>query len=63
MEAVRIEKIRQEEMNRVECPECNYKMPIFFGKTAECSGVMVPCKGRNCRAFFEIKIVKGKQIK
>lgn len=50
-------------MKRVECPECNYILPIFFDKSAECSGVMVLCKGRNCHAFFEIKIKNGEQIK
>ena len=50
-------------MNRVRCPDCDYQMPIFYGETANCSGVMAPCKGRNCHAFFEIKIKNGKQIK
>ena len=63
-EAVQIEKITEkEEFNRVQCPDCDYQMPIFYGENANCSGVMVPCKGRNCHAFFEIKIKDGKQIK
>lgn len=64
MEAVSIGKIKEkEEMNRVECPECEYKMPVFYDETANCSGVMISCKGRNCHAFFEVKIKNGKQIK
>jgi len=64
MEAVQIEKITEkEELNRVKCPDCDYQMPIFYGENANCSGVMVPCKGRSCHAFFEIKIKDGKQIK
>lgn len=62
-EAATIEKIEKNNMNRVKCPDCEYKMPIFFSNTAECSGVMVSCKGRGCRSIFEIKIKNGKQIK
>ncbi|WP_373102596.1 hypothetical protein [Blautia obeum] len=50
-------------MHRVQCPECGYTMPIFFKESAECKGVMVACKGRNCHAFFEVKLKNGKQIK
>lgn len=50
-------------MAQVECPECGYKMPVFYGSASECSGVAVSCKGRNCHAVFEVKIKKGKQIK
>ena len=55
--------IEKNKMNRVECPDCNYKMPIFFSDKAECTGVMVSCKGRNCHSIFEVKIKHGKQIK
>ena len=48
---------------RVECPVCGYKMPVSYTGEAECKGVMVACKGRNCHAVFELKIEKGKQIK
>ena len=48
---------------RVQCPVCGYKMPASYTSEAECGGVMIPCKGRNCRAVFELKIEKGKQIK
>ncbi len=48
---------------RVTCPYCGYSMLIFFDEKAECSGITVPCKGRNCRKKFEIKIRKGEQIK
>ena len=43
---------------RVKCPYCGYEMPIRTEKDAECHGVYVRCKGRNCRKEFEIKIVK-----
>ena len=48
---------------RVECPVCGYKMPVSYTGEAECKGVMVVRKGRNCHAVFELKIKKGKQIK
>ena len=48
---------------RVECPECGYVMPFRYTDQAECKGVMLRCKGRNCHAVFELKIEKGKQIK
>ena len=48
---------------RVECPECGYIMPFWYKDQAECKGVMLRCKGRNCHAVFELKIEKGKQIK
>lgn len=57
-----IEDVKKK-MIRVECPECRYKMPLFFEETAECSGVMVSCKGRNCHDRFELIIKNGKQIK
>nr|DAY96734.1 MAG TPA: hypothetical protein [Caudoviricetes sp.] len=38
-------------------------MPLYYNDDAECKGVMVPCKGRNCHAFFELKIENGKQIR
>lgn len=63
-EAVQIEKIKEkEELNRVQCPYCDYHMPIFYGRHANCKGLMVTCKGRNCHAFFELKIKDGKQIR
>lgn len=48
---------------RVRCPHCGYYMPVFYTKEASCHGITVKCKGRNCGKEFEIKIVKGEQIK
>ncbi len=42
---------------KVKCPHCGYEMPITYDpKRAECSGVYVRCKGRNCKKLFEIKL-------
>lgn len=62
-EAIPIEKLKKDNMRRVKCPECGYIMPIFFADQAECNGVMVSCKGRNCHSVFEVNIKHGKQIK
>ncbi len=46
---------------QVICPNCGYKMPLFYDAEAESKGIHVVCKGRNCKHIFEIKIKKGKQ--
>lgn len=58
-----IAKVKYKYTARVQCPVCGYKMPVSYGEEAECKGVMVPCKGRNCHVVFELKIKNGKQIK
>lgn len=49
--------------HKVVCPCCGYEMPVYYNDTAECDGVTVTCKGRNCHAVISIKIKSGKQIK
>lgn len=53
----------KEKKMQVECPECGYKMPVFYDKDAESKGVHIACKGRNCKHIFEIIIKKGQQVK
>lgn len=48
--------INEEQLSKVECPYCGYKMPIRYGKNAIARGIFVQCKGRNCKKYFEIKI-------
>ena len=48
---------------QVRCPVCGYKMPLFYHDRAECTGVTITCKGRNCHAVFELNIKEGKQIR
>lgn len=48
---------------RVKCPYCGYSMPIFYRESAESSGIIVKCKGRNCGKEFEVRIRRGEQIK
>lgn len=59
----KIEKIKHKGILRVICPECGYTMPVFYDKQAESQGVFVPCKGRGCKTFFEVKIKNGKQVR
>nr|DAU75753.1 MAG TPA: cysteine-rich protein [Caudoviricetes sp.] len=47
-------------MDKVKCPYCGYKMPIFVGENAKAEDLWVKCKGRKCGKVFEIKI---KQVK
>lgn len=47
-------------MQKVKCPYCGYEMPIKRDQSAECKGLWVKCKGRNCKKEFEIVI---KQVK
>lgn len=56
-------KIDKDKLMQVRCPECGYKMPIFYTDAAECNGVQVACKGRRCSNIFEVKIKHGQQIK
>lgn len=62
-EAVAIEKVDDGKLYRVKCPECGYEMPVFYSESAGCTGIKVSCKGRKCRAFFEVIIKDGKQIR
>ena len=50
-------------LKKVKCPHCGYTMPIAYVGHADCQGVVVKCKGRNCGKEFEIKIKRGEQIK
>lgn len=47
-------------LEKVVCPHCGYKMPIEYMQGAECKGVYIKCKGRNCGKKFEIIIKKVK---
>ena len=54
---LKIEKVK------IRCPHCGYEMPEQYDQTADCRGVFVRCKGRDCKREFEIKIENGKQVK
>lgn len=49
----------QKRFEKVVCPHCGYKMPIFFGPKAVSYDVWVRCKGRRCGQMFQIlKVAK-----
>lgn len=54
---------KSKEMCQVACPECGYRMPIFYNQEATSKSVFVLCKGRGCGTFFEVRIENGKQVK
>jgi len=45
-----------EKNNKIICPHCGYKMPIFKGQNAKSEGLFVKCKNPKCKRIFEIKI-------
>lgn len=47
--------------NRVICPYCGYKMPLYYSNDSECSGISLICKGRNCKKRFNLIVQKGVQ--
>ncbi len=46
--------------NKIKCPYCGYKMPLYYDENSICKGVFVICKGRMCKKEFEVKIDKVK---
>ena len=41
---------------KLECPYCGYKMPVFKGEDAKCKDIWIKCKNPKCKQIFEIKI-------
>lgn len=50
------------EIQKVKCPYCGYEMPVWYREDAECRGMQLKCKNRDCRKEFDVVIEKGKQI-
>lgn len=49
-------KKQENELKKVECPFCGYKMPVYQAEDAKATGIFVRCKGRNCKKLFEIRV-------
>lgn len=47
---------------KVKCPYCGYEMPLIITEKAVCQGIIVRCKGRNCKKTFEVRVKNGKQV-
>lgn len=43
-------------LKKIKCPYCGYEMPVYYNEQSQCKGVVVRCKGRNCKKEFEIKL-------
>ncbi len=41
---------------KVRCPYCGQAAPVEKTDGAQCKGIFVKCKGRNCGREFEIEI-------
>lgn len=49
-------------IQKVKCPHCGYEMPVWYRPDAECQGIQLKCKNRECRKEFDVVIEKGKQL-
>lgn len=47
--------------NRVICPYCGYKLPIYFSSNSNCSEISLICKGRGCKKKFNLIVRAGVQ--
>lgn len=50
-----------EDIKNVECPYCGYQLPIIYDKDTKVSGLLVRCKGRNCKRSFILEVNNGVQ--
>ena len=50
-----------ETIKNVQCPYCGYLLPLIYTKDTTVSGLLVSCKGRQCKRNFVLNIKKGRQ--
>ena len=48
-------------IKNVECPYCGYLLPMIYDENTNVSGLLVRCKGRNCKESFVLDIKNGTQ--
>lgn len=48
-------------IKNVECPYCGYLLPMIYDENTNVSGLLVRCKGRNCKESFVLNIKRGIQ--
>lgn len=48
--------MKQEEKQKVRCPYCGYPVNAFRARDAECKGIFMKCKNRECKKVFEVRI-------
>ena len=47
--------------NRVICPYCGYRLPMWYSSNSNCQEILVNCKGRSCKKSFNLIIKDGVQ--
>ena len=47
--------------NRVICPYCGYRLPMWYSSNSNCKEILVICKGRSCKKSFNLIIKDGVQ--
>ena len=47
--------------NRVICPYCGYRLPMWYSSNSNCKEILVNCKGRSCKKSFNLIIKDGVQ--
>ena len=47
--------------NRVICPYCGYRLPMWYSSNSDCKEILVICKGRSCKKSFNLIIKDGVQ--
>lgn len=47
--------------NRVICPYCGYRLPMWYSSNSDCREILVVCKGRSCKKSFNLIIKDGVQ--
>ena len=47
--------------NRVICPYCGYRLPMWYSSNSNCKEILAICKGRYCKKSFNLIIKDGVQ--
>lgn len=50
-----------EDIKNVKCPYCGYNLSMHYDKNTKVSGLLVFCKGRQCKKSFILNIEDGIQ--
>ena len=48
-------------MNKITCPYCGYKLPLFIDSNTNINNLSLTCKGRNCKRPFLVLVRRGIQ--
>ena len=48
----------EKEVSKIRCPYCGHPVNVYRSKDAECKGVFLKCKNKDCKKEFELIIRK-----